>query len=432
MAELLRTARSSLGLSLAFLSRMDGTTQTLEVVESAVPQLMKDGVERPQSTSLCQAVLDGRLPKVMSDLRDHPLAMELPAARFPRLRSYLSVPVTFSDGTVYGTFCAAGLRADESLGKREQSLMEVLARAAAMVIEPQVRTMEREREIRGRLEPVMAAGGPAVLLQPIVRLADGARIGAEALSRFPAEWALGPDVCFEQAHSVGEGVALELQALVRGASYLDEVDGYIALNASPVTLLDAGCRAFLAQLPPERVLVELSEHDAVEDYEALADALAPLRASGVKLAIDDVGAGFSSLRHVVRHGARHDQARSRRGVGPCRAARARRAGGVDGHLRPRDRQQRRGGGDRDPGRRRAAARPRRRRRPGLVLRPARSRGRPVVRPCGAGGLRSGTPPARSSPTVRRQRRPALRSFARPCGPSQYFTSGSPLAVTAPA
>ncbi len=299
MAELLRTARSSLGLSLAFLSRMDGTTQTLEVVESAVPQLMKDGVERPQSTSLCQAVLDGRLPTVMPDLRDHPAAMELPAARFPRLRSYVSVPVTFSDGTVYGTFCAAGLRADESLGKREQSLMEVLARAAAMIIEPQVRTMEREREIRARLGPVMAEGGPTVLLQPIVRLQDGARIGAEALSRFPAEWALGPDVCFEQAHSIGEGVALELQALVRGAAYLDEVDGYIALNASPVTLLDPGCRAFLAQLPPERVLVELSEHDAVDDYEALADALAPLRASGVKLAIDDVGAGFSSLRHVV-------------------------------------------------------------------------------------------------------------------------------------
>jgi EAL domain-containing protein (putative c-di-GMP-specific phosphodiesterase class I) len=47
------------------------------------------------------------------------------------------------------------------------------------------------------------------------------------------------------------------------------------------------------------VLLELSEHDQVEDYDALAAVLAPLRAQGMRLAIDDVGAGFSSLRHIV-------------------------------------------------------------------------------------------------------------------------------------
>jgi EAL domain-containing protein (putative c-di-GMP-specific phosphodiesterase class I) len=47
------------------------------------------------------------------------------------------------------------------------------------------------------------------------------------------------------------------------------------------------------------VLLELSEHDQVEDYDALHDALAPRRARGLRLAIDDVGAGFSSLRHIV-------------------------------------------------------------------------------------------------------------------------------------
>ena len=47
------------------------------------------------------------------------------------------------------------------------------------------------------------------------------------------------------------------------------------------------------------MLLELSEHDQVEDYDALAAVLAPLRASGMRLAIDDVGAGFSSLRHIV-------------------------------------------------------------------------------------------------------------------------------------
>ena len=55
----------------------------------------------------------------------------------------------------------------------------------------------------------------------------------------------------------------------------------------------------LARLPVERVLLELSEHDKVEDYDALRSTLAPLRQRGMRLAIDDVGAGFSSLRHIV-------------------------------------------------------------------------------------------------------------------------------------
>jgi EAL domain-containing protein (putative c-di-GMP-specific phosphodiesterase class I) len=52
-------------------------------------------------------------------------------------------------------------------------------------------------------------------------------------------------------------------------------------------------------MPLDRVLLELSEHDQVEDYDAVTAALAPFRAGGMRLAIDDVGAGFSSLRHIV-------------------------------------------------------------------------------------------------------------------------------------
>ncbi|MEV6600151.1 EAL domain-containing protein [Actinoplanes sp. NPDC051346] len=73
----------------------------------------------------------------------------------------------------------------------------------------------------------------------------------------------------------------------------------VAMNVSPGTLLTAECAALLSRLPLERVLLELSEHDPVDDYAALTAALAPLRARGMRLAIDDVGAGFSSLRHIV-------------------------------------------------------------------------------------------------------------------------------------
>jgi EAL domain-containing protein (putative c-di-GMP-specific phosphodiesterase class I) len=299
VAELLRTAKQSLGLSVAFLTRMDGTTQTLEVVETSIPLLFQDGATQKQETTFCQAILDGKLPAVIPDVGALPEAKRLPAARFPRIRSYVSVPVVLSDGSLYGTFCAAALTTDKGLTKRDESLMSVLASAAAVIIEPGVREAGRVREIRHRLDPLMAGGGPVVVLQPIVSLRTGERVGSEALSRFPKEWGMAPDVVFEQAHSVGRGARLELMALERAAATLDLVTGYVAMNVSPETLLDPECQQLFARVPADRLLIELSEHDPVEDYAALSAALAPLRESGARLAIDDVGAGFSSLRHIV-------------------------------------------------------------------------------------------------------------------------------------
>lgn len=299
VANLLVTAKKALGLSIAFLSRFDGDTQHLEVVESPLPLLFRDGIKQPLPTSLCQAILDGKLPPVIPNLRDFPEAMKLPAAKMPRLRSFVSVPVVLSDGSLFGTFCAAGVMSDKGLSRRDQALMEVLARAAAVVIEPDLRDRTERAEIERRLDPVIAAGGPTVLLQPIVDIATGERVGAEALSRFPAGWGKAPDVVFAEAHRIGRGDELELLALRGAAAHLNRVGGYVSMNVSPATLVTDECRALLAGLPAHRVVLELSEHDPVHDYDALRAALTPLRAAGLRLAIDDVGAGFSSLRHIV-------------------------------------------------------------------------------------------------------------------------------------
>jgi EAL domain-containing protein (putative c-di-GMP-specific phosphodiesterase class I) len=278
---------------------MDGINQHLEVVESSIPLLFKDGISQPQETTFCQAILEKRLPAVIPDVAALPEAMKLPAARFPRIRSFVSVPVVLSDGSVYGTFCGAGFTRGKGLTQRDKALMDVLAHAAAVVIEPEVVRPAREAEIQARLHPVVQGGGPPVVLQPVVDLATGLRVGAEALSRFPVECGKAPDVCFAEAHSVGQGDLLECLALQRAAQHLKRVSGYVAMNVFPATLLTPGCTALLGSLPLERIVLELSEHGPVQDYEMLTAALAPLRAHGMRLAIDDVGAGFSSLRHIV-------------------------------------------------------------------------------------------------------------------------------------
>ena len=78
----------------------------------------------------------------MRDVRDVPEAMALHPADLPQIRAHISVPVVLSDGTVYGTFCAFGLVPDPEETHRDLAVMEVLADAAAMVIEPQIRTQQ--------------------------------------------------------------------------------------------------------------------------------------------------------------------------------------------------------------------------------------------------------------------------------------------------
>jgi EAL domain-containing protein (putative c-di-GMP-specific phosphodiesterase class I) len=302
VAELLRTARSALGLTMSFLSRLDEDTQYLEVVESGMPFIPRDGMTQARETSFCQLILDGELPPVIPDVRRFPKAMGLPAARFPRIRSYVSVPVVLSDGTLYGTFCAAGLRADRELQERDRALMEVLAQAAAMIVEPGFFAERSRLEIESRMLPLMADGGPSIVLQPIVDLQSRSRVGVEALSRFPAEWGLGPDVCFTQARDAGLADSLELQAVRRAVLEAMEVlapHEYVGVNLSPGVLLHPDTDAVLSALPLDRVLLELSEHDPVDDYDALNRVVDAWRARGIRLAIDDVGSGFSSMRHII-------------------------------------------------------------------------------------------------------------------------------------
>jgi EAL domain-containing protein (putative c-di-GMP-specific phosphodiesterase class I) len=121
-----------------------------------------------------------------------------------------------------------------------------------------------------------------VVVQPIVALPTGALVGVEALSRFPASSPSSPSTPDRWF-----------------AEHLPVIPGYVAMNASPMTVLSEEFPYPLRRLPLSRVLLELSEHEPIEDDEALRRVLAPLRASGLRLAIDDVGAGFSSLRHIV-------------------------------------------------------------------------------------------------------------------------------------
>ena len=152
---------------------------------------------------------------------------------------------------------------------------------------------------------VLADGALRTAFQPIVSLADGRVLGVEALSRFAvADEGRTAEDWFTDAARVGLGVDLELHAALhalRRATTLPE-DAYVSVNFSPETLLWPGLPEALAQaaIPLSRIVVELTEHSAVEDYDALDGALQPLRAAGLRIAVDDAGAGHATFRHILR------------------------------------------------------------------------------------------------------------------------------------
>lgn len=140
-----------------------------------------------------------------------------------------------------------------------------------------------------------------VHLQPIVALATGQVWGVEALARFPGHPQPGPAAWFAAALRDGRGAALERIALGGALHVLPLLpDGMrLTVNLSARALLLPAVQRLLVEQADDRVLIELTEHEQVDDYPALLTALGALREVGVGLCIDDFGAGHSSLRHVL-------------------------------------------------------------------------------------------------------------------------------------
>lgn len=171
------------------------------------------------------------------------------------------------------------------------------------------RRMEKEQEAQReqqeryeRIERVLADDAPySVVFQPIVEVATGASVGLEALSRFGSEPLRSPEAWFGEAASVGLGPELEMKAVRAAVAQIDRIpDGvFLAVNVSPELVMSEKLSELADDDLCPRIVLELTEHIAVDDYGRVRRSLAPLRDRGARVAIDDTGAGFSSLRHIL-------------------------------------------------------------------------------------------------------------------------------------
>ena len=159
-------------------------------------------------------------------------------------------------------------------------------------------------ELIGSIRAAIRGVGLDMQFQPIFQLGnwlvgDKRPVGYEALARFASD--VPTDAWFRAATKLGLGVELELAAISAAVRRLDDVPGgrYITVNVSPNVVESLPFSAIVKRLTSGRVRLEISEEAVIDDYERFRSTISALRRKGLRIAIDDVGAGMASLKHLV-------------------------------------------------------------------------------------------------------------------------------------
>lgn len=152
------------------------------------------------------------------------------------------------------------------------------------------------------LASACAGDGLSSAFQPIVDVARGVTVGYEALARFDGWSEHRPAAWFAAARAHGRRLDLEVAALRSGLRARDDLppNCFLSINVSPDLLVEERVRAvWRDQGDLAGVVVELTEQAPIESYASLAGDLAALRAAGALVAVDDAGAGYAGLRHLL-------------------------------------------------------------------------------------------------------------------------------------
>jgi EAL domain-containing protein (putative c-di-GMP-specific phosphodiesterase class I) len=259
----------------------------------------EDALDRLKAGTFCAVILDNHLPGMSGIDLVRLLRADAATATLPVL-------ILTSDGTRPQRLAGLGAGATDFVVKPFDA-EELVAR-----IEAHLRSDRTWRErwdaadspaqadrVRSDVRSILNARAFFPVFQPVVDLRALVVVGYEALTRF--DDGTPPERLFQQAAGAGVGTDLELvtiEAAVAAARRLDS-ERFLSLNvSSDLVMHHTGALQDLLAERDRTVVLELTEHEAVADYATLRERLAWLEPE-VEVSVDDAGAGFSSLRHVV-------------------------------------------------------------------------------------------------------------------------------------
>lgn len=298
---ILSLARGALDMDVALVGAFDGDF-IVRAVDGEQEWFDLDvGKRIPVEQTYCRRMVQGDLPQLVPNAAYDERTADLPLTREAGIGAYVGAPIRLWDGTLYGTLCCLSRSAEPSLNDRDARFLHVLAEIVADHIDRGQLEGEKRKLEWSRVREVLDRDDIDIEFQPVFDLTDCRIVSLEALARFWTEPMRSPSAWFAEATEVGLGVELELAAIRSALQRLDEFppEVALALNVSPTTALDRRFSELLLDVA-DRVVIEITEHAQVDDYEELQRALAPLRQRGAQVAIDDVGAGFANLRHILR------------------------------------------------------------------------------------------------------------------------------------
>ena len=172
------------------------------------------------------------------------------------------------------------------------------ATVAGALVGPAVIDLTEVGSVRHRMVKTIGEGLFHPVFQPIVDLESREIVGYEALTRFDS--GQSPDLCFADAGTVEMGPALELSTLGAAVAAARQLPAgrWLSLNISPRLLADTERLNAVLWQSDRPIVLEITEHEVIEDYEAVQAAMRAL-GHDVRLAVDDAGAGIANFGHII-------------------------------------------------------------------------------------------------------------------------------------
>jgi len=298
----LYSIRMHLGMDVAFLGEFRDGERVFRQIDTELDLPIRPGDSHPLEETYCQRAVDGRLPLLVPDTSVVPEMMALPASTSFEMGAYLTAPILLTDGSIYGTLCCASIAPDPSLGERDVALLNLFGAFVGRQLERSAATGRSSEEANLRIRAMLELEDFSIVYQPIYDLVHDKLVGFEALTRFATQPVRAPDVWFDEAARAGLGEQLEVATIAKAIEELEQLPEHIfvSLNMSPENIINGAVARMLVDAPLKRIVLEITEHESVDDYTKLGAALAPLRERGLRLAVDDAGAGYASFRHILK------------------------------------------------------------------------------------------------------------------------------------
>lgn len=303
LGKMLSIIRRHLGMDVAFFSEFIDGQRVFKAVDQsdiALPNIHV-GDSDPLDETYCAKIAQGELSKVIHDCGSNDVTSKLAVTKNLNIGSYMGVPIELSDGATYGTLCCYKRKADGALNQRDLNFLTACAEIYRDLFEDRVKDTNALQEVSQRIQLALEQNIMSIHYQPIYNLDSNTVSGYESLARFNTEPYRTPDVWFFEAGSVGLGEQLELNAIDKALSNMHYFDSsiYLSINVSPDFVLNGSVCKVLSKFDLERLVLEITEHSPIQEYDKFRQLLEPLRKKGLRLAVDDAGAGYASFQHVL-------------------------------------------------------------------------------------------------------------------------------------